>query len=59
MRKAHGQAKQDCSGARAWHSTALLGQGLMALGWAEIRVLGPRAGMGVMPGEADQGRSGH
>lgn len=31
----------------------------MALGWAEIRVLGPRAGMGVMSGEADQGRSGH
>lgn len=59
IRRAHGQAKQGCGGARAWHPRALLGQGLMALGWAEIRLLGPRAGMGVIPGEAGQGHSAH
>lgn len=31
----------------------------MALGWAEIRVLGPWASMGLIPGEAGQGHSGH
>lgn len=58
IRRAHGQAKQGCGGDRAWHPT-LLGQGLTALGWAERMVLGSRAGMGLTPGEAGKGHSGH
>lgn len=43
-------AKKGVAVAWAWHPMALLGQGLMALGWAEIKVPGQGQAWGLFQG---------